>query len=238
MTKTAPDRFFSLFSWVCALSLTAALSIIIGFLVFKGYKALTLELIFGDARPLDVILLRRQVLDGLFPAMVGTFFLIFLSMALALPLGLASGIYLSEYAPSKTKRVLSFLFDVLSGIPSIVVGLFGFSITIFLHHYLNGKIFPCLLISALSLSFLVLPYIIRTTQISLESLPLSLRLTAPALGATRLQNIFWCAAAVFFIRHHQRHGPGHGAVCGRHGRYHAHLGRGHGRYSQIDFFRV
>jgi phosphate transport system permease protein len=191
MTRSAPDKLLSFFSWACALCLTTALFIIIGFLVLKGYKALTPELIFGDVRFLDALLLKRQVFGGLFPAMAGTFFLILLSMALALPLGLASGIYLAEFAPSGTKRVLSFLFDILSGIPSIVVGLFGFSITIFLHHYFGGRIFPCLLISALSLAFLVLPYIIRTTQISLESLPLSLRLTAPALGATKARNIFY-----------------------------------------------
>lgn len=192
MTKIPfSDRLLSFFSWGCALSLVSAVSIIIGFLVFKGYKALSLELIFSNVRPLDALLLKQQVFGGLLPAMAGTMCLIVLSMAMALPLGISSGIFLSEYASPKIKGVLSHLFDILSGIPSIVVGLFGFSITVFLHHYFNERIFPCLLISSMSLSFLVLPYIIRTTQISLESLPLSLRLTAPALGATKCQNIFF-----------------------------------------------
>ncbi len=191
MSKPFSDRLLSLFSWACALSLFSAVSIIIGFLVMKGYKAITLELIFSHVRPLDALLLKQQVFGGLLPAMAGTLCLIVLSMGMALPLGLASGIFLSEYAHPRIKQVLSLTFDILSGIPSIVVGLFGFSITIFLHHYFNERIFPCLLISAMSLSFLVLPYIIRTTQISLESLPLSLRLTAPAFGATKFQNIFF-----------------------------------------------
>jgi phosphate transport system permease protein len=191
MTKSFPDRLLSLFSWICAMFLISSVSIILGFLILKGYKAVNLELIFSDVRPLDALLLRQRVFGGLLPAMTGTVFLIVLSMALAVPLGLASGIFLSEYASSKIKWIFSLTFDILSGIPSIVVGLFGFSITVFLHHYFNERIFPCLLISALSLSFLILPYIIRTTQISLESLPLSLRLTAPALGATKRQNIFF-----------------------------------------------
>jgi phosphate transport system permease protein len=81
------------------------------------------------------------------------------------------------------------LFDVLAGIPSIVVGLYGFSIAIFLHHHFSDRLGPCLLISALSLGVLVLPYIVRSTQTSLEELPAHIRHTATALGATRLQNI-------------------------------------------------
>ena len=69
------------------------------------------------------------------------------------------------------------------------MGLFGFSIAVFLHHRFSDRIYPCLIISALSLAFLVLPYLIRTTQVALEEIPADLRLTAPALGATRWQNI-------------------------------------------------
>ncbi|MEJ2158529.1 MAG: ABC transporter permease subunit [Desulfobacteraceae bacterium] len=78
---------------------------------------------------------------------------------------------------------------MLAGIPSIVVGLFGFTLAVFLHHHLSGRIYPCLLISALSLAFLVLPYLIRSTQAALESISATDRISAPALGATRLQNI-------------------------------------------------
>lgn len=190
MGKSFLDKSLIFFSWTCTLLLVGSVSIIIGFLVVKGYRAISLELIFADTRPLDALFFKRQVFGGLFPAMAGTLFLIVLSMGFALPLGFASGIFLAEYAPSRVKWFFSLLFDILAGIPSIVVGLFGFSITIFLHHFFSDQIFPCLLISSLSLSFLVLPYIIRTTQISLESLPLQVRLTAPCLGATKLENIF------------------------------------------------
>ena len=185
------DKVLKIYSWGCVILLAGAVCVIIGFLIAKGYRAINMELIFSDTPALDALFLKRQVFGGLFPAIVGTLFLVALSIGIALPFGLASGIFLAEYASSRVKWFLSLVFDILAGIPSIVVGLFGFSITIFLHHFFSGKIFPCLLISSLSLSFLVLPYIIRTTQISLESLPLQVRVTAPCLGATKLENIFY-----------------------------------------------
>ncbi len=183
------DRLLSFFSWGCVLLLTCGLSIIIGFLVVKGYSAFNLELIFAGTAPLDALLLKQQVFGGLFPAIAGTVSLILISVGFALPLGLAVGVYLSEYAPPGLKWGFSLMVDILAGIPSIVVGLFGFSITIFLHHFYDNRIFPCLLISALSLAFLVLPYIVKTTQGAIESLPLRIRLTAPSLGASTLENI-------------------------------------------------
>lgn len=189
MNTSAKDRLLTIFSWASALSLFSGLAVILGFLTAKGYKALSMDLIFSDVHPLDALLLKKQVFDGLFPAVAGTLLLILLSIGFALPVGLATGIYLAEYAPYRFKRLFGLMIDILAGIPSIVVGLFGFSITIFLHHFFNNNIFPCLLISALSLAFLVLPYIIKTTQSALESLPPQIRLTAPSLGATKFENI-------------------------------------------------
>lgn len=189
MSASDKDRLLSLFSWISALLLTGGLATIMGFLIIRGCRSLTLHLIFSDTPPLDALLLNRPVFGGLFPAIAGTLSLVVLSVGIALPAGLSAGIWSAEYAPAPVKRIFSFTVDILAGIPSIVVGLFGFSITLFLHHHYNQQIFPCLLISALSLAFLVLPYIIKTTQAALESLPLRLRLTAPSLGATKFENI-------------------------------------------------
>ncbi len=189
MAVPARDRLLVLFSWASALLLVGSLAVIIGFLVVKGYSSLNLKLIFAETPPLEALLLNRQVFGGLFPAVIGTIYLILLSVGIALPIGIAAGIYLAEYASNGLKQVFGFMVDILAGIPSIVVGLFGFSITIFLHHAYNNRIFPCLLISALSLAFLVLPYIIKTTQDAMESLPIQLRLTALSLGASQFENI-------------------------------------------------
>jgi phosphate transport system permease protein len=173
------------------LILLAAVSLLIGYLIVYGYESINLGLIFGDTPPLKAILLKqRGVFDGLFPAVAGTLILVAMAIVWAIPVGIATGIYLSEYAGPRVKKVLDLFFDVLSGIPSIVVGLFGFSLAVFLHKHFSNNINPSLLISSLALSFLVLPYIIRTTQAALEGIPRDIRLTALALGATKLQNIF------------------------------------------------
>ncbi len=190
---------FSVFAWCCGGILFFAVSGVLVYLIIKGGSSLSSELIFGSTKPADALLLRRQVFDGLFPAIAGTFLLVILSVTIAIPLGISTGIYMSEYAEGNVKKAFSLFYDILAAIPSILVGLFGFSAAIWLHHHFSGKIYPCLMISAFSLAFLVLPYIIRTTQITLENLPQNVRQTALALGASKQQNIFYvllpCAAS-------------------------------------------
>jgi len=185
------ERLMAAYCWICALLLLGAVTSIMAYLLVKGLAAVDIRLIFGEASPLEALLLRQPVFDGLFPAMVGTLVLIGLSVVLALPVGFASGVYLAEYAGARVKGVLNLVFDILAGIPSILVGLFGFAGAVFLHKHYSARIAPCLLLSGLALAFLVMPYIIRTTQVALEGLPYETRLTGLALGATRLQNLFY-----------------------------------------------
>ena len=191
MVNRALEVLIIAFSSLCGLILLGSVGTIVCYLLYKGTGAINLELIFGDTAPLQALLLREQVFDGLFPAIIGTVSLVLLALSFAVPIGIAAGIYMAEYSTRRHKLFFGFFFDVLASIPSIVVGLFGFSVAVFLHHNLSEQIYPCLLVSALSLSFLVLPYIIRTTQLALESIPRVVRLTAPALGATKLQNIYY-----------------------------------------------
>ena len=176
-------------SWVSVFVLFAALFFMLIYLMHRGAGVLGNKLIFGNVSPIEALLLKRQVFNGLFPAVMGTFALVLLAVAFAVPVGLAAGIYMAEYCHGWLRQVLTVLFDILAGLPSIVVGLAGFSLTIILHRVFPGRLGPCLLISSLAIGFLILPYLIRSTQMALESVSLSLRLTAPALGATRLQNI-------------------------------------------------
>ena len=176
-------------TWICSLLLTATVFGIIGFLLYKGMPGLGMKLIFGNTPPLAALLLQKPVFNALLPAIAGTLLLVITAVILALPVGICAGIYLAEYSQGRMKALLSLLFDILAGIPSIVVGLFGFSLAVFLHHMVSRRIYPCLLISALSLAFLVLPYLIRSTQMALENLPFRFRIVGPSLGATRLQNL-------------------------------------------------
>lgn len=177
------------FAWICSILLLGAVFSVLTYLFIHGYQSLDLALVFGTTDPLDALLFKRRVFEGLFPAIVGTLLLVVLSVCWAIPVGMATGIYLAEYGTGKTKRILDLFFDILAGLPSIVIGLSGFALTIFLNRHFSGHIYPCLLVSSIALAFLVLPYIIRTTQTALEGVPRTLRLTALALGAGKLQNI-------------------------------------------------
>lgn len=184
------DRLLILFSWCCALVVGGSVTTLLFFLFWRGLPHFDLPLFFGDTAPLQALSLRQQVFDGLFPAIVGTLALVLLAICLALPVGIAAGIYMAEYASGRTKQLLSLMFDLLSAIPSIVIGLSGLAVAILLHRQFSGKLGPCLLLSALALALLILPYLIRSTQSALESIEPNIRKTALTLGATKLQNIF------------------------------------------------
>ncbi len=191
MNRWGEKAVYALSVLSCVL-LFGSVATLLCYLLVKGFPALNLGLIFGSTPVIDALLLKRQVFDGIFPAMAGTLALIALAITIAVPLGLLAGIYMAEYSSRFTKSVFGFLFDLLSGIPSIVVGLFGFSAILFLHLHISEALVPCLLVAALSLAFLVLPYIVKTTQIALETVPRQTRITGLALGATKLQNIVFC----------------------------------------------
>jgi phosphate transport system permease protein len=180
-----------IFAWFCVIMLLFAVGSVFIFLIVQGGASINVQMIFGDTPVWDALTLKKDVFQGLFPAIVGTILLVVVSVAFALPIGIAAGIYLAEYSTGRVKNCFSFFCDILAGIPSILVGLFGFSVSIFLHRYVSQSIYPCLLISALSLSFLVLPYLIKTTQMAIEQIPSEVRLAALALGANKVQNIFF-----------------------------------------------
>lgn len=189
MIRNVAEKTVAVLSWAMTFILCAAVLFFVGYLLRKGIPSLGTKLVFGQVDPIQALLGRARVFEGIFAAIVGTLFLVMSSTALAVPAGVCSGIYLAEYAGPATKKLFGFFFDLLAGVPSIVIGLFGFSIAIFLHKQFSDRLGPCLLISAVSLALLVLPYIIRSTQVSLENIPANIRKTAPALGATKLQNI-------------------------------------------------
>ncbi|MBU1140662.1 MAG: phosphate ABC transporter permease, partial [Proteobacteria bacterium] len=150
MMRRFIESSITVFSWAAGLLLTLALLTLVGYLLKKGGSTLDVSLIFGDTAPLDALMLRRQVFDGLFPAIIGTLLLITGSMLIAIPVGIAAGIYMAEYCSGRIKSFFSLLFDILAGVPSIVVGLAGLSLTIFLHRYFSTQITTSLLISCLS----------------------------------------------------------------------------------------
>ena len=172
---------------LCALIPCVAVLFLLGFLIVKGAPQLGLHLLFDTVPPLDALLGRRPVWDGLWPACAGTLYLVALTMALALFPGAGCGLYLAEFAPPRQAARIRLAMDVLAGTPSIVMGLFGFTLILFLRHSVWPGANTSLLLSACCLALLVLPVVVTTTSEALEAVPGSLRITGAALGFTRRQ---------------------------------------------------
>ena len=176
-------------SWLAVLTTAGMIGLFLGFLGVRGLDTLNLSLFFGNTPPWGAITGRLPVWHGIWPACVGTVALVLLTSLLAVPLGLASGIYLAHYATGSWKKWFSLAVELLAGIPSIVMGLFGFALILFMKKTVAPQANTCLLLSAGCLALLVLPYLILMTQTALEALPDELRLAGLSLGFTPWQNL-------------------------------------------------
>lgn len=185
----ASDRLLAGLAWLSGISVPAAVALLLGFLAYRGLAGVDLALFFSDTPWLGAMLGQRPVFGGIWPALVGTFSLVFLSSAISLPIGIASAIYMVEYASNRRHSLLGFMVDLLSGTPSIVMGLFGFTIILALRRTFLPGARTGLLLAAVCIALLILPYIIRTTESALEGIPEHFRLLGPSLGLTRWQNI-------------------------------------------------
>lgn len=128
---------------------------------------------------------RAGRVGGISTIIINTLFMIFLTVIFAGPIGVAAAIYLTEYAgKSKAYEVLRFGTETLAGVPSIVFGLFGFILFVM---YLNLGV--GLLSGTLTITFMILPTIIRASEEALKSVPQTMRECSLALGATKWQTI-------------------------------------------------
>ena len=123
---------------------------------------------------------------GIYPAIVGTIYLVFGAISVALPLGMASAIYLSEYAMrGKLNGGIRLAIITLAGVPSIVFGLFGLGLFVLFFGFGAS-----ILAGSLTLSFMILPTIIVSSEEALQAVPMGLREASLALGATKWQTVY------------------------------------------------
>lgn len=163
---------------IFSVSVVLMLVSILGFIVFNGAKAISWT--FLTALPTE-----GMTAGGIFPAIVGTFYLVVGSMLFALPLGITAAIYTVEYGgETRIIRIMRIMTNNLAGVPSVVFGLFG--MTLFVNKMGFGS---SLLAGSLTLALLALPLIIRTTEEALKAVPDSYRTGSLALGATKLTTI-------------------------------------------------
>lgn len=187
------DVGFSCFQAAARLSavlVPAGVFVLLGYLLWRGLPVLGLDLLFAGADPLDAVLGRVPVWDGLWPACAGTFRLVLLTVALALFPGVGCGLYLAGLATPRQQHVLGAAMDILAGMPSIVMGLFGFMLILFLRRTLFPEANTGLLLAAGCLALLVLPVLITSTREAVLAVPDSLKLSAAALGMSRVQTLF------------------------------------------------
>lgn len=166
--------FFTLLSYL----VVAILFVILGFIIIKGGSVISWD--FLTKAPEE-----GMTEGGIFPAIVGTFYLIAGSSIISFPIGIMSGIYMNEYATNgKLVRFIRIMTNNLSGVPSVVFGLFGMSL------FVNALGWgDSIIAGSFTLALMSLPLIIRTTEEALKSIDDSFRHGSLALGATKLQTI-------------------------------------------------
>ena len=175
------DRISLVLFLALRLSLVGVLGVfvlLVGFIFIKGIAYLNLDLFAWEYNSQNV---------SMMPAIINTLTMVFVSLLIAMPLGIFGAIFLNEYGKKQSKilGVIAVAAETLVGIPSIVYGLFGY--LAFVIYFGLGY---SLIAGCLTLSIMVLPLILRSSQEALLAVPLSYREASFALGAGKLRTIF------------------------------------------------
>lgn len=168
---------FGLLFLISLLTVIPIIAIVI-YIIYQGAPSISWE--FLTAMPGN-----GMKAGGLWPAIIGTFYLTVGTAIFSVPLGIAAAIYIAEYAPNnRWTRLIRIAIINLAGIPSVVYGLFGLGLFVVFMNFGTS-----ILAASLTLSIMTLPVIISTTEEALRSVPTSFRAVSISLGATRWQTI-------------------------------------------------
>jgi len=171
----------SLFVAFCASAVVIALiplAFILFFVITQGIRAVNVEFFTHLPQPVG------EPGGGMANAIVGTLILSGLAALMAVPIGVVSGIYMSEYAGSRLASITRFAADTLNGVPSIVIGLFAYGVAVLPFKHFSA------LAGGFALGVMMIPIIARTTEELLLLVPGTMREGALALGATRARAVF------------------------------------------------
>ncbi|MCP4162175.1 MAG: phosphate ABC transporter permease PstA [Deltaproteobacteria bacterium] len=176
--RTIEQLFFMMFK-VAAMINGLALIVIVSYLVTNGYQSISFEFLIEAPK-------ESMTKGGIFPCILGTLYLSCGAIIFALPIGIASAIYINEYAVQS--RFLNFIrlgINTLAGVPSIVFGLFGLAF-----FCIVLKMGVSIIAGSLTLGIMSLPVIISATEEALKSVPDTYREASLGLGATKWQTIY------------------------------------------------
>ncbi len=172
------ERIAFAFLTLAALTVAGFVLFILYYIVSNGYNAISIEFLTEMPR-------KMMTEGGIYPAIVGTIYLIIGSMLVALPMGILAAIYLTEYAgQNRTTWAIEMAINNLAGTPSVVFGLFGLAMFV---KYLGFG--PSLLSASLTLGLLIIPVIIRSSEEALLAVPPEYREASLALGISKWQTI-------------------------------------------------
>ncbi len=161
----------TLLTGVSAAVVIAVLIAILGYIAVTGISRLNLEFLINDPKPIG------ESGGGIANAIVGSFILIGVASVIGMPVGIMGGLYLAEFASSRFGMVLRFLIDTLTGMPSIIVGVFVWTIMVKPSGHFSA------LSGGVSLAIIMTPIVARTTEEMIRLVPHSMREAALALGA-------------------------------------------------------
>jgi phosphate transport system permease protein len=180
--RDAVRRIISLaFVVACGLSVLCALvplALVLFYVISQGVWALNVNFFTHVPAPVG------EAGGGMANAIVGTLILTGLAAAMAVPIGVLSGVYMSEYAGSRFATAVRFAADTLNGVPSIVIGVFAYGVAVLPFRQFNA------LAGGFALGTMMIPIIARTTEELLLLVPSAMREGALALGATRARAVF------------------------------------------------
>ena len=162
---------------LCALLTVSALFFILGYLVWHGGKALSGDFFTKLPKPVG------EAGGGMANAIVGSAKLLLLASLIGLPIGFFSGVYLAEFGGRRYPFLVRYTTDLLNGVPSIVIGIFAYTIVVLpMRHFST-------LAGGIALGIMMIPIAVRSTEEFLRAVPNSLREAAMALGASRWRTI-------------------------------------------------
>jgi phosphate transport system permease protein len=173
------QKFAWSFIWLSGIIAVLILLFIVGYVLIEGFSVISSEFLLTSPEG------GVSGEGGIFSCIVATVWLIVITMVILTPMGIGAAIYLAEYAQdNKFTRLVRYSTDLLAGVPSIVFGLFGFSIFVLAFHF-NYSI----LAGALTSVCLLLPFLIRSAEEAMRTVPQSQREAALSLGATKWQMV-------------------------------------------------
>lgn len=181
MRPQTAQKIAGVLLWTAALLTVVTLVVILGYIFMNGMHKISWEFLTTEPESMGAK-------GGIYSAIISTVIFTFVTLAIAVPIGLASAIYLTEYTKkSWATRIIRFGTEALAGIPSIVFGLFGFAFFVILLKPVTGG--WSLASGALTGACMILPTLIRTSEEAIKAVPNSYREGSYALGATKWQTV-------------------------------------------------